>query len=77
MICIYYYVSGNWFTVDEKQPIAHVKVEILEGADMKPSDPNGMFSTAKIDLTFFLENASYCFWWNSYSTDVQVYRIHM
>uniref|UniRef100_A0ACD5XSS2 Uncharacterized protein n=2 Tax=Avena sativa TaxID=4498 RepID=A0ACD5XSS2_AVESA len=34
--------TGNWFTVDEKPPIAHAKVEILEGADMKPSDPNGL-----------------------------------
>lgn len=34
--------TDNWFTVDEKPPIAHAKVEILEGADMKPSDPNGL-----------------------------------
>lgn len=34
-------VSENWFSVDEKPPIAHARVEILEGADMKPSDPNG------------------------------------
>ncbi|KAK3152854.1 hypothetical protein QOZ80_2BG0164400 [Eleusine coracana subsp. coracana] len=33
--------AGNWFTVDEKPPIAHAKVEILEGVEMKPSDPNG------------------------------------
>uniref|UniRef100_A0A0D9VFA7 SMP-LTD domain-containing protein n=1 Tax=Leersia perrieri TaxID=77586 RepID=A0A0D9VFA7_9ORYZ len=33
--------TDNWFSVDEKPPIAYVKVEILEGADMKPSDPNG------------------------------------
>ncbi|CAL5022305.1 unnamed protein product [Urochloa decumbens] len=32
----------NWFNVDEKPPIAHARVEILEGADMKPSDPNGL-----------------------------------
>ncbi|XP_072998636.1 C2 domain-containing protein At1g53590-like isoform X1 [Typha latifolia] len=32
----------GWFTVDERPPIAHAKVEILEGADMKPSDPNGL-----------------------------------
>ncbi|KAJ1269970.1 hypothetical protein BS78_06G019000 [Paspalum vaginatum] len=32
----------NWFTVDEKPPIAYARVEILEGADMKPSDPNGL-----------------------------------
>lgn len=35
-------VSDNWFSVDEKPPIAYARVEILEGADMKPSDPNGM-----------------------------------
>ncbi|CAN6237979.1 unnamed protein product [Urochloa humidicola] len=34
--------TGNWFSVDEKPPIAHARVEILEGADMKPSDPNGL-----------------------------------
>ncbi|XP_037483913.1 C2 domain-containing protein At1g53590-like [Triticum dicoccoides] len=34
--------TDNWFTVDEKPPIAHAKVEIMEGADMKPSDPNGL-----------------------------------
>ncbi|XP_039839661.1 C2 domain-containing protein At1g53590-like isoform X4 [Panicum virgatum] len=34
--------TENWFSVDEKPPIAHARVEILEGADMKPSDPNGL-----------------------------------
>ena len=34
-------ISEGWFTIDEKPPIAYVKVEILEGADMKPSDLNG------------------------------------
>ncbi|XVE52975.1 hypothetical protein DITRI_Ditri02bG0167600 [Diplodiscus trichospermus] len=32
----------NWFSVDEKQPLAHAKVEIIEGSDMKPSDLNGL-----------------------------------
>lgn len=32
----------GWFTVDEKAPIAYVKVEVMEGADMKPSDMNGL-----------------------------------
>ncbi|KAF4397915.1 hypothetical protein G4B88_019636 [Cannabis sativa] len=32
----------NWFSVDEKEPVAHVKVEIVEAADMKPSDLNGL-----------------------------------
>jgi hypothetical protein len=39
--------TENWFSVDEKPPIAHARVEILEGADMKPSDPNGMWSIIK------------------------------
>lgn len=34
--------TDGWFSVDEKPPIAHAKVEILEGTDMKPSDPNGL-----------------------------------
>ncbi|AQK59178.1 Calcium-dependent lipid-binding (CaLB domain) family protein [Zea mays] len=34
--------TDNWFSVDEKPPIAYARVEILEGADMKPSDPNGL-----------------------------------
>ncbi|XP_066376194.1 C2 domain-containing protein At1g53590-like isoform X2 [Miscanthus floridulus] len=34
--------TENWFSVDEKPPIAYARVEILEGADMKPSDPNGL-----------------------------------
>nr|CAB3449704.1 unnamed protein product [Digitaria exilis] len=34
--------TENWFSVDEKPPIAHARVEILEGANMKPSDPNGL-----------------------------------
>lgn len=45
------YVSENWFSVDEKPPIAYARVEILEGADMKPSDPNGnrkIYKTLKI-----------------------------
>ncbi|XP_039122408.1 C2 domain-containing protein At1g53590-like isoform X1 [Dioscorea cayenensis subsp. rotundata] len=34
--------TENWFTVDEKRPIAFAKVEILEANDMKPSDLNGL-----------------------------------
>lgn len=33
---------GKWFHIDGKLPVAYVKLEILEGADMKPSDPNGL-----------------------------------
>ncbi|KAA8526711.1 hypothetical protein F0562_009060 [Nyssa sinensis] len=32
----------NWFTVDEKEPVAHAIVEVVEAADVKPSDLNGL-----------------------------------
>ncbi|KAF2314463.1 hypothetical protein GH714_026734 [Hevea brasiliensis] len=32
----------SWFSVDEKQPIAYAKVEVVEASDMKPSDLNGL-----------------------------------
>ncbi|KAK4714625.1 hypothetical protein R3W88_020532 [Solanum pinnatisectum] len=32
----------NWFSVDAKEPIAFVILEVLEAADMKPSDLNGL-----------------------------------
>ncbi|XP_017642310.1 C2 domain-containing protein At1g53590 isoform X1 [Gossypium arboreum] len=35
-------IPENWFSVNEKQPIAHAKVEVIEGSDMKPSDLNGL-----------------------------------
>ncbi|XP_050368771.1 C2 domain-containing protein At1g53590-like isoform X2 [Argentina anserina] len=31
----------NWFSVDEKEPVAHLKVEIIEASEMKASDLNG------------------------------------
>ncbi|KAJ4765529.1 Calcium-dependent lipid-binding (CaLB domain) family protein [Rhynchospora pubera] len=34
--------SEDWFSIDEKPPIAYVLLEILEGADLKPSDLNGL-----------------------------------
>ncbi|XP_072958689.1 C2 domain-containing protein At1g53590-like isoform X1 [Typha angustifolia] len=34
--------TEDWFSVDEKPPIAYVKLEIIEGADLKPSDLNGL-----------------------------------
>ncbi|KAI4342445.1 hypothetical protein MLD38_027072 [Melastoma candidum] len=34
--------KGNWFSVDVKDPVAHARVEIIEAADMKPSDLNGL-----------------------------------
>lgn len=33
--------ENNWFSIEERPPIAYVKLEILEGTDMKPSDING------------------------------------
>ncbi|XP_058208437.1 C2 domain-containing protein At1g53590 [Rhododendron vialii] len=32
----------NWFCIDEKESIAYALVEVIEGADMKPSDLNGL-----------------------------------
>ncbi|KAL3508821.1 hypothetical protein ACH5RR_028222 [Cinchona calisaya] len=32
----------SWFTIDEKEPVAHAIVEVIEAADMKPSDLNGL-----------------------------------
>uniref|UniRef100_A0A6N2LFZ9 C2 domain-containing protein n=1 Tax=Salix viminalis TaxID=40686 RepID=A0A6N2LFZ9_SALVM len=34
--------SEDWFSVDEKEPVAHAKVEVIEASDLKPSDPNGL-----------------------------------
>ncbi|KAK4285779.1 hypothetical protein QN277_002429 [Acacia crassicarpa] len=31
-----------WFSVNEKEPVAYVLVEVIEGSDMKPSDLNGL-----------------------------------
>lgn len=33
--------SENWFSVVVKEPVAHVHVEVIEGAEVKPSDLNG------------------------------------
>ncbi|KAE8653820.1 C2 domain-containing protein [Hibiscus syriacus] len=40
--CFCLCTPGNWFSVHEKQPPAQVKVEVIEAADMKPSDLNGL-----------------------------------
>ncbi|KZV38482.1 hypothetical protein F511_40344 [Dorcoceras hygrometricum] len=32
----------NWFSMDVKDPVGRVMVEVLEGVDMKPSDLNGL-----------------------------------
>ncbi|OVA03946.1 C2 calcium-dependent membrane targeting [Macleaya cordata] len=34
--------TENWFSVDEKDPIAFAEVEIIEAAEVKPSDLNGL-----------------------------------
>ncbi|KAL6283336.1 hypothetical protein ACE6H2_014265 [Prunus campanulata] len=33
--------SEIWFSVNEKEPLAHAKVEVIEASDMKASDLNG------------------------------------
>lgn len=40
--------SEPWFSMDEKCPIAFAKVEVVEAADMKPSDLNGWFTLIQI-----------------------------
>ncbi|KAB2605413.1 C2 domain-containing protein [Pyrus ussuriensis x Pyrus communis] len=36
------FTSGTgWFTVDEKDPVAFVRIEVIEASDMKASDLNG------------------------------------
>lgn len=34
--------AESWFSVNEKEPIAYAKVEVVEASDMKPSDLNGL-----------------------------------
>ncbi|KAL1202401.1 C2 domain-containing protein [Cardamine amara subsp. amara] len=34
--------GDNWFFVDEKEPVAHALVEVVEASDVKPSDLNGL-----------------------------------
>ncbi|BAD81628.1 C2 domain-containing protein-like [Oryza sativa Japonica Group] len=34
--------DNDWFSIEERPPVAYVKLEILEGSDMKPSDMNGL-----------------------------------
>ena len=34
-------LSENWFSIDEKESIGYALVEVIEAADMKPSDLNG------------------------------------
>ncbi|KAK9674258.1 hypothetical protein RND81_12G221600 [Saponaria officinalis] len=33
---------GDWFSVDVKEPLAYANVEVIEAAEMKPSDLNGL-----------------------------------
>uniref|UniRef100_A0A0D3ADM8 C2 domain-containing protein n=1 Tax=Brassica oleracea var. oleracea TaxID=109376 RepID=A0A0D3ADM8_BRAOL len=35
-------VPENWFFVDEKEPVAHALVEVVEASDVNPSDLNGL-----------------------------------
>ncbi|XP_024015653.1 C2 domain-containing protein At1g53590 isoform X2 [Eutrema salsugineum] len=32
----------NWFFIDEKEPVAHALVEVIEASEVKPSDLNGL-----------------------------------
>ncbi|XP_027063888.2 C2 domain-containing protein At1g53590 [Coffea arabica] len=34
--------AESWFSIDEKQPVAYAVVEVIEAAEMKPSDLNGL-----------------------------------
>ncbi|KAI3921854.1 hypothetical protein MKX01_005543 [Papaver californicum] len=34
--------SGDWFSVDEKDPVAYAELQIIEAAEIKPSDMNGL-----------------------------------
>ncbi|MCL7047281.1 hypothetical protein MKW94_020868 [Papaver nudicaule] len=34
--------SGDWFSVDEKDPVAFAELQIIEAAEIKPSDMNGL-----------------------------------
>ncbi|KAI3969675.1 hypothetical protein MKX01_020236 [Papaver californicum] len=33
---------GDWFSVDEKDPVAYAELQIIEAAEIKPSDMNGL-----------------------------------
>ncbi|XP_048321476.2 C2 domain-containing protein At1g53590 isoform X4 [Ziziphus jujuba] len=35
-------LEEQWFSVNEKEPLAYARVEIIEASDMKPSDLNGL-----------------------------------
>ena len=38
-------MSENWFSVNEKEPVAYVRVEVIEASGLKPSDLNGQFTS--------------------------------
>jgi hypothetical protein len=40
--------------VDEKEPVAYAKVEVIEASDMKPSDLNGWFSYCFHHLFYYI-----------------------
>jgi len=45
-------VIESWFKVNEKEPVAYAKVEVIEASEMKPSDLNG-YPLPVILLSFF------------------------
>jgi hypothetical protein len=52
LLCIY--LTEDWFSVDEKEPVAYAKVEVIEASDMKPSDLNGWFSYCFHHLFYYI-----------------------
>lgn len=40
-VTFFWLYSENWFSVDAKETIAHVVVQVFEAAGLKPSDLNG------------------------------------
>lgn len=47
-------VIEPWFKVDEKEPVAYAKIEIVEAAEMKPSDLNGYYPFLYDDIFVIL-----------------------
>jgi len=53
-------VIEPWFKVDEKEPVAYAKIEIVEAAEMKPSDLNGYYSFLCDDIFIILFYMLFC-----------------
>lgn len=46
--------------MDEKEPVAYAKIEIVEAAEMKPSDLNGYHPFLYDDIFVILFNIFFC-----------------